>query len=244
MNNEKGLDFNLVSPEIETIPPKLPDLKTRALALAKEASEIKIENTEDRIAVEEMLRRLKKYMAEYKDILSPGIEAIKVSLKIQKGKRDEIIDPLKFAYDHLRQIHGQYSLKERQERERLQAIEDKKIADLRKKEKDAMAKVLELEKKGDIEKADEVLKEQAEIEAKAMIAQPVERPPEKTKGMSSRMIPKWVVTDPSKLPEAYRIIVPIKPKITGLIRAHGPKEAMRLCPGIDAWEEPSTSVRG
>ncbi len=246
MNNEKGLNFDLVSKEVEVVPPPpdLPDLKTRALKILEGAKLIKIENIDDRIAAEAKLILVKKNMNSFKDLLNPGIDAQKSALNILKEKKREIMDPLAEAEGFIKRRLGDYYQREDAERRRLQAIEDRRIEEARLKEKAAMAAVIEAEEKGDMKKADEILKEQAEVETKTISIPPAARPLEKMKGISSRMIPKWEVTDPSKLPAAFRTIIPIRPKITGLIRAHGPAEAMRLCPGIRVWEVPSTTVKG
>lgn len=250
MENKTGLQFptghEVVKITAKTVPapPDIPDLKSQALQILEDAKNTKVENLDERIDAESKIIQIKKIIKNFKNLLDPGIVAAKLAYDTLRGKKKEIMDPLTEAEGRVKAPLGAYYQKERAEKARLQKIEDDKIAGLRRKEQEAMKKVVEAEEKGDIKGADRILKEQAAEEIKVLATPPIQWTPEKMKGVSDKMIPKWEVTDASKLPEQYRTITPIRPKITGLIRAHGPEEAMRLCPGIRAWEEPSISVRG
>ena len=247
MDNEKGLDFNLVSKEVETIPPKLPDfldLKNQALEIYESARGVTIKNDEELNAAKVKLVVTRKIIKSFKDLLNPGIVAAKATLDILKDKRTGIIDPLTAAENAVKMHIGKYEQAAMEERQRVQAEEDRRIAEARKKEREAMAEMAKAERAGDMEKADKIMEEHVKIEEENAIIQPTAKQPEKVKEVSTRMIPKWEVINASLLPKVYRTIVPINPKITGLVRAHGPKEAMRICPGIRAWEEPSVTVRG
>jgi len=165
-------------------------------------------------------KALKKLEEERKSITRPIDESKKRVMTFFKGFTDRI----QAAERDLKQVIGRY-VDEQERKRREEALKAKKKAEAeRRKLLEQAAKAREKER----EQRAATLEERAQMVAPP----PPPPPPPKPKGVSKRVVWRFDITDPAKVPDMYRMID--EKKIASVVKAL--KDQTDI-PGVRVWPE-------
>lgn len=180
-----------------------------------------------------LVEGIKAGLAAIADLFDPIEDAQKAARKVTIAQRRALEDPLKEGEKIIKRSMGAYD----QEQRRLAAIAEQEAIDAAKKaaEDAAVAEAARLETAGH----DEAAAERLATPVVPTLPTPAPAAPQ-VKGVSTRVVTKFKITDPSKISRDF--MVPDEKKIGQVVRAMG-ADAATLVGGIEIFEETVVAAR-
>jgi len=220
-----------------SIPPEVVEKAREAESLLRQVTSLTITDNQQYQTAGDFLKKVKSRYKDIEDdrktITAPMNAALKAINNYFKTPQTVLLQAESFLKKALVSYHTEQERKAQQEQARLNELA----------RRDAEKKAIQLEaqaqkalKKGQTEKAEDLMTVKDTIVPVAVVAPSA---PPKTSGQSFKTVWKWVVTDAALIPRSYMVL---DEKQLNAIAKAGIKGAMAI-PGVEFKEDTVMSVR-
>lgn len=205
----------------------LSELERKALSFPEKAKQALVKDAETLKGANELLLAIRTMQREISDTFGPIIKRAHEAHRQAIEQKKKYEEPLSQAERIIKGEIGRYMREQMQIRMEAEEKARREREEAEKKRLEALEAAIEAEKKGENEKADEILSEEFPEPLKQVIPEPVKIP-----GTFLRKFVRWRVVELDKVPREYLEVNEVK-----IQREVSSKGLQTAIPGIEVYSE-------